>query len=88
MIRLFKIWESKKEEEVDERAVERYIEIARLKTKIASLRSMLPETNYVHPKPSKPTVTQKEKKAQAQDTAQQERNAELNDLKAKLMRKK
>ena len=91
-MRLFKLWH-KNEEELDEQAIDRYYEIARIKAKIAALRSELGATANVRSSQKKPKVIPKEIETETKDIPQRDiererRNAEMNDLKAKLMGKK
>lgn len=89
-MRLFKLWR-KNEEEIDEQAIDRYYEIARIKAKIAALRSELGVSDYVRSSQKKPKVIPKEVKAETKDIPQrspeQERNNELDALRKKLMGK-
>lgn len=90
-MRLFKLWH-KNEEELDEKAIDRYYEIARIKAKIAALRSELGATTNVRPSQKKPKVIPKKIKEETKDTpqrsAEQQRNNELDALRKKLMGKK
>lgn len=89
-MRLFKLWR-KNEEEIDEQAIDRYYEIARIKAKISSLRSELGATANVRSSQKKPKVTPKKIEEETKDipqrSAEQERNNELDALRKKLMGK-
>lgn len=89
MIKWFKIWGRNTQEEiVDERAVERYIEIARIKTKIADLRRELEAPNNVRANKTKSKAEEEKKEETIQDSPSQQRESEINDIKAKLLGKK
>ena len=74
----------KLEEDYDEEYYERYVEIQRIKRRIAELRHTLfgAQRTVI---PRNETV---EKPQQTVDPAREAKNKELNDLKAKLMGKK